>query len=207
MVRGFGRRRACGEIRFQDMGMERTPLWNFPVSFDAPPHIYRHALLDNHLEGGAIFSTCETYRYVLWRIWDLALPIWLFGMLNPSNATHDEPDNTVDKQIERARRKNAGGIVVVNSGAVREQDRHKAIKHSDPIGPDNIYWIREAIPLAQVHILAHGADAVKFGGDLIFREAFREIPTVALKVTKNGWPAHPLYLKYNLPLIPFQYQD
>jgi hypothetical protein len=37
-------------------------------------------------QGGAIFSPCERYRYLLWRIWNPALPFWSFGMLNPSTA-------------------------------------------------------------------------------------------------------------------------
>jgi hypothetical protein len=35
---------------------------------------------------GAIFSPCRTWRYLLWRNWDLSLPACAFIGLNPSTA-------------------------------------------------------------------------------------------------------------------------
>ena len=179
----------------------------FFVPPDAPPHKLLRATLEDGSEGGAILSPCEVYRYALWRIWDVLEPVWLFGMLNPSKALHNVGDPTVDRQVERSRRGGAGGTIVVNSGALRETDRLKAIRHADPIGPDNLYWVRLAIRQAQVRILAHGPDAVKFGGDRLFRTAFDGVATSALKITKDGWPGHPLYLGYATPLLPYAYGD
>ncbi len=177
----------------------------FDIPDDAPPHILASGTLEDGSEGGAIFSPCDVYRYVLWRVWDHQKPIWLYGMLNPSKATHKQGDPTIDRQIKRTRINAGGGIIVVNTGALRETDRQIAINHPDPIGPDNLFWIQAAIPMAQIHVLAHGPGAAKFGGEKLFRKAFDGIDTKALNITKDGWPGHPLYVAYSAPLLNFRY--
>jgi hypothetical protein len=183
----------------------------------APAHILRFGTVEwagkyediprrPSVQGGAIFSPCEVYRYVLWRVWDWLLPIWLYGMLNPSKATHDEGDNTVDRQVERAYRNGAGGAIVANSAALRETDRLKAIRHPNPVGPDNLYWIKLASRYADRRIMAFGPDAAKWGGDQIMREAFDGAALHALKITANGSPGHPLYIGYDEPLRPFSWR-
>jgi len=46
---------------------------------------------------GAIFSECRTWRYFLWRRWDMALPVLICVLLNPSVAGEVENDHTVTK--------------------------------------------------------------------------------------------------------------
>jgi hypothetical protein len=199
----------------RQMDAERgTPFFHIPA--DAPEHVLRFGpkiIVESDddrftlQEGGAIFSPCEKYRYVLWRIWDFLEPVWLYGMLNPSRATHEDGDNTVDRQVTRAWRNKAGGMIVVNSGAIRETDRLKAIRDTDPIGPDNLYWIKLAARQAQEHIMAFGPDAAKFGGDKLMRRAFAQYPTMALSQTKDGFPGHPLYIGYDAPLRPYSFDS
>ena len=54
---------------------------------------------------GAVFSTCERYRYKLWRVWDPDRPLGcvMFLMLNPSTATATEDDPTIRRCIGYAR--------------------------------------------------------------------------------------------------------
>lgn len=174
-----------------------------------PPNIdpltqMRLAHADDGTECGCIMSSCETYRYALWRIWDQSMPLWLFVLLNPSKATETETDPTITRQIERAKRGGAGGIVVVNTGAVRETNSDLAVIHPDPIGPDNAYWVHSMLSMCKVHIAGWGPKAAKFGGDKIVKEIFEQagIQLYALKINKDGSPQHPLYLPYDMPLIP-----
>ena len=123
-------------------------------------------------------------------------------MLNPSKATESDGDNTVDRQVERARRNGAGAIIIVNAGAVRETQRKIALRHPDPVGVDNAFWIERFTSRASLIVLAHGPDAAtKFGGDRLLRRALGAHAGHALRVTKNGSPGHPLYLAYASPLL------
>lgn len=163
----------------------------------------RHSL-DGAVQG-CVLSDCETYRHAWWRIWDASLPLWHFGMLNPSKADADELDPTVSRQCERARRKGAGGIVVTNEADLRETDRLKAKKHPCPISPDNELWVAWLMLACDVHIAAYGPDAAEMGAGDTMRAAARETGTqlYALHITKSGQPGHPLYLAYDLPLLEF----
>jgi hypothetical protein len=59
-------------------------------------------------DAGAVFSPCEGFRYLLWRVWNPARPFWSFGMLNPSTADHLQLDPTVTRCQTRATAGGAG---------------------------------------------------------------------------------------------------
>ena len=63
----------------------------------------------------AIYSDCETYRYALTRVWDDARPRVLFIMLNPSKATEQQNDPTIERCERRARR--SGRLAWPQAGA------------------------------------------------------------------------------------------
>lgn len=76
---------------------------------------------------GAIFSDCEVYRYLLWRIWDDSLPRALLLMMNPSTADEVDNDPTVERQVRRVKmwplegcEFKVGGLEVANAFAYRE---------------------------------------------------------------------------------------
>lgn len=166
----------------------------------------RHVTMRDGVESGCVLSPCEKFRYVLWRTWDEAKPKWMFILLNPSTATHEEDDATISRQITRAKRHGAGGIVVVNTGAIRETDSDAACASPDPIGPNNAYWVKKMIPECDKHICGWGAKAARFGGDTLVRAIFRETetPLYALKLNADGSPQHPLYIGYDQPLLDFR---
>lgn len=156
-------------------------------------------------ESGMILSADGLHRYLLWWVWDWNKPLWLFLMLNPSKATHERTDPTVQRQAERVRLHGGGGVLVGNAGALRETDRLKALRHEDIIGPDNQFWLNYAATLADKIIVAHGPDATRFGGDKLIRRATAGRQLHALKITKDGHPGHPLYIGYDAPLLEFEY--
>lgn len=166
----------------------------------------KHISHKDGIEYGCVLSSCETFRYVLWRIWDDSKPLWMFVLLNPSKATHEEDDPTITRQMKRARDGGAGGIVVVNTGAIRETNSDLATSATDPIGPHNIFWIKEMIPKCEKHIAGWGPKASKFKGDRIVKAIFREanVPLYALTINKDGSPKHPLYIGYDQPLLEYE---
>jgi hypothetical protein len=155
---------------------------------------------------GCVLSTCGTYRYALWRIWDASKPMWMMALLNPSTATEEHDDPTIARCATRATRAGAGGLVVVNCGAIRETNSEKACRAPDPIGPHNEAWIRALIPTCSMHIAGWGPKARRFGGEEIVRRAFQESGRRlhALEVNADGSPRHPLYVRYGIQPTPFE---
>ncbi len=156
-------------------------------------------------EYGCILSSCEKYRYVLWRIWDESKPKWMFVLLNPSKATHEQDDPTITRLVKRAKMNGAGGIVVVNSGAIRQTDSDLAVQDEDPVGPHNAFWIEQMIPQCDKHIAGWGPKASLFKGERLTKAMFIKagVPLYALKINKDGSPGHPLYIGYDKPLIDY----
>jgi hypothetical protein len=148
---------------------------------------------------GCVLSSCEQYRYALWRIWETAKPLWMMALLNPSTATEEADDPTITRCSIRAQRNGAGGLVVVNAGAIRETDAEKACRAEDPVGPFNYDWIAALIPSCRLHIAGWGPKASRFSGDENLRRLFREagVPLYALQLNQDGSPRHPLYVSYD----------
>lgn len=154
---------------------------------------------------GCVLSECQVYRYALWRIWDSTKPFWMMVLLNPSTATEEQNDPTIARCCVRAQQGRAGGLVVVNSGAIRETNSDNACGAPDPIGPHNRLWVRALIPTCSTHIAGWGPKAARFGGDRVIREIFEESKVVlyALRVNRDGSPRHPLYISYDAQPVEF----
>ena len=54
-------------------------------------------LLIQNKPSGATISTCEKYRYQLWRKWDEGKKCLVFIMLNPSTADAENNDPTITR--------------------------------------------------------------------------------------------------------------
>lgn len=98
-------------------------------------------------------------------------------------------------------------MLITNAGAVRETDSAKAVKHIDPIGRDNEFWLRLCVPACDRHIVGCGPLAKKFGGDKLYNRVFKAagLPLFALKVTADGSPGHPLYVGYDVEPFPYTF--
>lgn len=156
---------------------------------------------------GATFSECRLYRYTLTRIWDDAKPTVVFCGLNPSTAdeTHDDP--TVRREIGFAKDWGMGGLIKVNACAWRSTDPKGLLTASDPVGKENLTIIIREAKRAALFVAAWGANITMVGPawqDTI-RWHLREagVKVHALKLTKGGFPGHPLYLPKTLK--PFEW--
>lgn len=164
---------------------------------------------------GAIFSDCERYRYLLWRVWNDALPRALLLMMNPSTADEVANDPTVERQIQRVQMWprigfpfEVGGLEVANAFAYRETDSEKlASLHAagfDLVGPDNDAMILDAAKRAAVVVCGWGKPGALGGRDLVVLRLLRDagVTPYALQVNKNGTPKHPLYVRYETVPTP-----
>ena len=139
---------------------------------------------------------------MLGRSWDIGLPSLAFVMLNPSTADADQDDPTIRKCIGFADRLGYGGIEVANLFGFRATDPTVLKKAGYQVGPENDYWLRRMIHGGQPVVCAWGANARGLSRPaevlgIIRRDSGRPM---ALALTDDGIPRHPLMLPYSCTL-------
>lgn len=155
---------------------------------------------------GATFSPCMTYRYRLWREWDKARPAIVFCMLNPSTADDVENDPTIERCQRRAVSWGYGRMDVVNLFALRSTDPANLYTAADPFGPDNLQHILAAVEKAGILVCGWGQHGKLHQADQRVLQHLRApcaSKAHALRINKDGTPAHPLYLPYTLAPTPY----
>jgi hypothetical protein len=162
-------------------------------------------MTDLFLRRGARFSPCRRYRYRLWRIWDEAKPAGVYVMLNPSVADEHEDDNTITRCMRRAQRLGAGGIVVMNLFAWISPYPEDLYGVDDPVGPDTDVEMLDACRAAHHVVCGWGTHGTHRNRDREMLAMLRAsgIRPMALGFNKGGSPKHPLYVRYDRPLVDF----
>jgi hypothetical protein len=155
----------------------------------------------------AVYSPCETYRYLLVRTWGNADDIANFLMLNPSTATELKNDPTLARCQRRSVAWGMGGFAVTNAYALRSTDPKGLRRVEDPVGPLNDQYIIYMAQRAKRLILAWGRHATfqQRGAqvlELLEREGLLGKAEV-LALNDDGSPAHPLMLGYNVQPVPW----
>ena len=82
----------------------------------------------------AWYSPCGVYRYRLERVWAPGALLACI-MLNPSTATEERNDPTIERCERRARALGFGGLSVVNLFAFRATYPADLRRAADPVGP------------------------------------------------------------------------
>ena len=157
----------------------------------------------------AVYSDCERYRYALTRVWDTKARRLLYIMLNPSKATELANDPTIERCERRARALGYGGFRVCNLFALRETEPARLKRARHPEGPDNRAEIAAALEWADEVLCAwgvHGAHRAQAAALLPLLRA-GGIPLLALGVTRDGHPRHPLYVSYKVQPTPWEPRD
>jgi hypothetical protein len=151
----------------------------------------------------ATFSPCRRYRYTLTRMWDATKPTVVFCGLNPSTADETQDDPTIRRELGYAKAWGYGKLVKVNAYGFRSTDPKGLWTVDDPRGPDNFAWIKmRAFELGR----EGGLFVAGWGNNIRERDAFElrrmlrfeGVKVHALKLTKQGNPSHPLYLRADL---------
>jgi hypothetical protein len=149
-----------------------------------------------------------SYRYLLARKWDGYKPVVLFVMLNPSTADNITDDATIRSCVRLAARLGYGALEVVNLFACRATDPKHLPKASIARGPDNPRIVEAAIARHKTVICAWGAhpfaaQSVPWLRDVM---ALHKRQPYCFGVTKQGAPRHPLYVKTETPLQPYEWR-
>lgn len=133
----------------------------------------------------------------------------VFVMLNPSTADGNQDDPTIRRCVAFAKAWGYDRLEVVNLFAYRATDPKDLFAISaagDPIGPDNQRAVEDACWDAGIVVCAWGAHGGYIDQDetvLGWIEGAGATP-YALKLTKDGYPSHPLYLKGDLQPFPYR---
>ena len=167
----------------------------------------------------AELSVCGTYRYRLGRIMvETSVPfaraamagyppttrVMGFVMLNPSTADAYADDPTIKRCMGFALRDGYDEICVMNLFAGRATKPDDLFSMADPEGPYNSeHWKALKVSSAKI-ICAWGADKRATAQSKKFLDAMRGRELHCLGLSKAGSPKHPLYLKADTPVQPFQ---
>lgn len=154
----------------------------------------------------ASFSEDRQFRYDLTRIWMPKGRIVTFCMLNPSTADETKNDPTIERCQHRAMAMGFGGLVVVNIFPLRATDPKELKKHADPRGEKSpggqknfervLQWAKES----HLFIAGWGQHGKLWsqGPGTLSGLKNNNINIHALKMNKDGSPAHPLYISYDV---------
>lgn len=156
-----------------------------------------------------IWDADDRHEYDYVRIWDDALPILLFVMLNPASgdAASDTPDATTRRCVGYAKREGCGGIRLINLFTFRATYPSDLWAAPEPVGPRANDYLKQAFaesggravvgwgaiggPVAQARIAAVQRLAAEAGCQLL-----------CVRVNHDGSPAHPSRGAYK-PLQPW----
>ena len=122
----------------------------------------------------------------------------MFIGLNPSTADETNDDPTIRRCIRFAKRWGYSGLCMMNLFAFRatSPEDMKAIENRDPVGPDNDRALIDIAEDADVIVAALGTHGKYMGRD---EEVKAMLPQLHyLRLTKDGFPSHPLYLPKTL---------
>jgi hypothetical protein len=154
----------------------------------------------------AIISVCGAYRYVLRRQLGPSSKAAAFILLNPSTADAEQNDPTIRRCMGFARRWGCGQLTVLNLFAFRATFPADLKQAADPVGRENQEWLGRCLAEFNGPVVCgwgvHGSD---LGQDFIVLRLLDQfgIKPLALGLTKQGHPKHPLYVPYDAELVPF----
>jgi hypothetical protein len=152
--------------------------------------------------GNAILSDCDTYRYVLTRMWGPGERlVWV--MLNPSTADAYKDDQTIRRVRGFTMREGFDGFDVVNVWAYRATSPKDLHRNRSAYEPENIEWVKKTVRGKHV--------VVAWGNNISRGPAYQHIKMAlwhaksarCLGTTKSGEPRHPLMLRADTPLEPW----
>lgn len=131
----------------------------------------------------------------------------MFVGLNPSTADEKNDDPTVRRCINYAKDWGFSGMFMMNIFAFRATDPRVMKAEPEPIGEENDHYLNLVAKNAGVIVAAwgvHGAHNDR--GNQV--KAMLGEKLQCLRLTKDGYPAHPLYLPKNLRPVEFnKFQD
>ena len=154
-------------------------------------------------KNGAIISRDRSYRYVLWREWDITKGTCVFIGLNPSTANETEDDPTLRRCVSFAKDWGFGRCVMLNLFAYRATNPDELKTQEKPIGYKNNHHLKVQSADADMVVVAWGNHGSLLNRDKKVLKLLKDMPIKCFKVTAKGQPVHPLYQAKNTQLIDF----
>jgi hypothetical protein len=127
-----------------------------------------------------------------------------FVCLNPSTADELKPDPTVTRCINFSKAWGFEGFVMLNAFGFRDTSPIEMKKQADPIGPENNHVIRIVASHVGMVVIAwgtHGSHRCRQDEVLLILKDCCQ--PMYLRMTKGGFPEHPLYLPSSLEPKPW----
>ncbi|WP_408375159.1 DUF1643 domain-containing protein [Paraburkholderia nemoris] len=160
------------------------------------------------ITGEARFSPCGRYRPLLVRRWAKGDSFALWIGMNPSTATGEVDDPTVQREWTYTRsRLGVSAYVKANVMDYRATDPKALLAEGiEPQSESNQNTILEQARNARYVVLAFGALTKaqrRYASELVTALETEGIPLFCLDFTADGSPRHPLYVKQDSPLVPF----
>lgn len=155
------------------------------------------------MRGAASFSRNRRYRYSLQREWGEG-PRIAWVLLNPSTADARHDDPTIRRCIDFSQRWGFGALEVVNLFALRATYPAELRCAEAPVGALNDRALNRAFGRADAVVAAWGNHGAWLGRS---RAVWSRLPedALALGLTGQGEPAHPLYLRSDLAPVPLHH--
>jgi len=154
------------------------------------------------------FSGDRLHRYVLIHQLDELIPsdklLFWIG-LNPSTADEVKLDNTLRRVRGFTAREGYGGFIMGNIFGFRATDPKEMYAAKDPVGPDNDKWLLEMAKRSGKVVVAWGSHGASMNRGLAVCKLLKDFDLVCLATNADGTPKHPLYLRKDLPLLPYKH--
>lgn len=156
-----------------------------------------------------MFDSTRTYRYLLNRATGLPTRHGVtFLMLNPSVADETADDPTIRRCLGFAKAWGFGFLRVVNLFAYVSTSPEALLSAPDPVGPANDDAINLATRYSSFTILSWGAHVRALAQprehQVLVQLISAGVDLRYLKLTQDGVPGHPLYLKKTLNPLPWK---
>lgn len=158
----------------------------------------------------ATISGDEVYRYELTRSWDFGGRGVVWVMLNPSTADADVDDPTIRRCMRFSQREGFNRLKVVNLYALRAANPTALRSHPDPVGPENLHYLKLALTAQwewPLMIVAWGARGADLARGLSSLAAVLRRPLFCLGTTRDGQPRHPLYVSGDTRIVPWRPEE
>lgn len=163
--------------------------------------LFQSDIFNSQYEGSVVLSEDNSYRYFLGRRWSSKGKTIAFICLNPSTADSYTDDQTVRRCIQFSKLLGGAQLVIGNLFAYRSTDPCKLKEVTDPIGKENDEWLAKIIATSDLVIAGWGLHGALNMRDIEILSRFKG-KLSALRLTKDGYPSHPLYLPRHL--TPFK---
>ena len=152
-----------------------------------------------YYEATATFDALRHYRYPLVRAGVAERPRGASGIRPPSTADESSLDPTLRRCLGYARAWGFGSFEIGNLFAFRSTEPKWLSREKDPVGPANDRALAEVAGRAKLVVCGWGTWGWLHGrGGVVQERVLAGFDLHILKLTQDGHPSHPLYLRGDL---------